>query len=208
MTLQSLLHLQTTREGVIHRRAFLRRVGAGTAALGALGWMDAVALSAEEMRKNSMACILLFMRGGPSQMETFDPKPGTTNGGPTKAIPTAVTSIRIAEHWDKTAAAMKDIALIRSMTNREGEHQRATYQLHTGYAPMGSVKFPSFGSVVASEIGPKEFDLPHFISIGQRATTIGSGFLGTQYAPFVVANPSQMPTNLALPRGITDKRLN
>src|SRR5260370_2084111 len=71
MTLQSLLHLQTTRDGVIHRRAFLRRVGAGAAALGALGWMDAVALSAEEMRKNSMACILLFMRGGPSQMETF-----------------------------------------------------------------------------------------------------------------------------------------
>jgi uncharacterized protein (DUF1501 family) len=208
MTLQSLLHLQTTRDGVIHRRAFLRRVGAGAAALGALGWMDAVALSAEEMRKNNMACILLFMRGGPSQMETFDPKPGTTNGGPTKAIPTAVNGIRIAEHWDKTAAAMKDIALVRSMTNREGEHQRATYQLHTGYAPMGSVKFPSFGSVVASEIGPKEFDLPHFISIGQRATTIGSGFLGMQYAPFVVANPSQMPTNVALPRGITDKRLN
>src|SRR6516165_9481774 len=66
MTLQSLLHLQTNGDGVIHRRAFLRRIGAGTAALGAFGWMDAVALSAEEMRKNQMACILLFMRGGPS----------------------------------------------------------------------------------------------------------------------------------------------
>jgi uncharacterized protein (DUF1501 family) len=93
------------------------------------------------------------------------------------------------------------------MTNREGEHQRATYQLHTGYIPMGSVKFPSFGSVVASEIGPKEFDLPHFVSIGNRATTIGSGFLGMQYAPFVVANPSQLPSNVALPRGVTAKRL-
>jgi len=205
--LQSLLHLQTNRDGVLHRRAFLRRVGAGTAALGALGWMDAVALSAEEMRKNDMACILLFMRGGPSQLETFDPKPGEANGGPTKAIPTAVNGVRIAEHWTNVASAMKDIALIRSMTNREGEHQRATYQLHTGYVPMGSVKFPSFGSIVASEIGPKKFDLPHFVSIGNRATTIGSGFLGTQYAPFVVGNPNQMPTNVALPRGVTDKRL-
>jgi hypothetical protein len=208
MTLQSLLHLQTNRDGVLHRRAFLRRVGAGTAALGALGWMEAVALHAEELRKNQMACILLFMRGGPSQMETFDPKPGTGNGGPTKAISTAASGIQIAEHWDNVARAMKDIALIRSMTNREGEHQRATYQLHTGYVPMGSVKFPSFGSVVASEIGPKEFDLPHFVSIGNRATTIGSGFLGMQYAPFVVANPTQMPSNVALPRGVSDKRLN
>jgi uncharacterized protein (DUF1501 family) len=207
MTLQSLLHLQTNGDGVIHRRAFLRRIGAGTAALGALGWMDAVALSAEEMRKNQMACILLFMRGGPSQLETFDPKPDTTNGGPTKAIATAVSGIQIAEHWKNVASAMKDIALIRSMTNREGEHQRATYQLHTGYVPMGSVKFPSFGSIVASEIGSKEFDLPQFVSVGNRATTIGSGFLGTQYAPFVVTNPNQMPTNVALPRGVTDMRL-
>ncbi|HMF12203.1 MAG TPA: DUF1501 domain-containing protein [Gemmataceae bacterium] len=207
MTLQSLLHLQTNRDGVIHRRAFLRRVGAGTAAVGAFGWMDAVALSADEMRKNEMACILLFMRGGPSQLETFDPKPGTNNGGPTKAISTAANGIQIAENWKNVASAMKDIALVRSMTNREGEHQRATYQLHTGYVPMGSVKFPSFGSIVASEIGPKEFDLPHFVSIGNRATTIGSGFLGMQYAPFVVGNPNQMPTNVALPRGVTDKRL-
>jgi uncharacterized protein (DUF1501 family) len=207
MTLQSLLHLRTNRDGVIHRRAFLRRVGAGTAALGAFGWMDTVALSAEELRKNEMACILLFMRGGPSQLETFDPKPGTTNGGPTKAISTAASGIQIAENWKNVASAMKDIALIRSMTNREGEHQRATYQLHTGYVPMGSVKFPGFGSIVASEIGPDKFDLPHFVSIGNRATTIGSGFLGMQYAPFVVGNPNQMPTNVALPRGVTDKRL-
>jgi uncharacterized protein (DUF1501 family) len=207
MTLQSLMHIQTNRDGVIHRRSFLRRVGAGALGLGALGWMERVALSADEMHKQGMACILLFMRGGPSQLETFDPKPDTTNGGPTKAIPTAVSGIRIAEHWPKVAEAMKDMALIRSMTNREGEHQRATYQLHTGYVPMGSVKFPSFGSIVASEIGPKEFDLPHFVSIGNRATTIGSGFLGMQYAPFIVANPSQLPSNVALPRGVTDKRL-
>jgi hypothetical protein len=208
MTLQSLLHLQINHDGVIHRRSFLRRVSAGAAALGALGWMDAVALSADEMRKNNMACVLLFMRGGPSQLETFDPKPGTTNGGPTKAISTAVNGIHIAEPWSRIASAMKDIALIRSMTNREGEHGRATYQLHTGYVPMGTVKFPSLGAIVASEIGPKEFDLPHFISIGQRATTIGSGFLGAQYAPLVVPNPNQMPINIALPRGISNQRLN
>src|ERR1700694_2418089 len=163
MTLQSLLHLQTTCDGVINRRAFLRTVAAGAAGLGLLGWRDAVTLHAEELRKRGMACILLFMRGGPSQLETFDPKPRTDNGGPTKAISTAVSGIEVAEGWANVAKQMKDIALIRSMTNREGEHVRATYQLHTGYAPTGSVKFPTLGSIVASELGPQNFDLPHFV---------------------------------------------
>ena len=83
---------------------------------------------------------------------------------------------------------MKDIALVRSMTNREGEHQRATYQMHTGYVPLASVKHPSLGAIVASEIAPREFDLPHFVSVGNRATTLGSGFLGMQFAPFIVQN--------------------
>src|SRR5207249_6192814 len=131
--------------GVVSRRGFLRRLAVGaTAGAGVLGWKDAVTLHAAELRKRGMACILLFMRGGPSQFETFDPKPGAANGGPTKAIPTAVSGIQVAEGWSNVAKAMKDIAVIRSMTNKEGEHQRATYQLHTGYVPSGSVKYPSF----------------------------------------------------------------
>jgi uncharacterized protein (DUF1501 family) len=146
------------------------------------------------------------MRGGPSQFETFDPKPGSKNGGPTKAIDTAASGIRIAESWEKVAKVMGEVALIRSVTNREGEHQRAAFQLHTGYAPGGGVKYPSMGAVVASEIGPREFELPHFVSIGNRSTTIGSGFLGMKFAPFIVGNPSQMPANAILPRNIDQRR--
>jgi uncharacterized protein (DUF1501 family) len=207
MTTQSLMHVQTTADGVISRRSFLRRVTLGAAGLGLVGWKDAVTLHAAELRKRGMACILLFMRGGPSQLETFDPKPGHANGGPTKASATAALGIRIAESWTNVGKAMKDIALIRSLTSREGEHQRATYQLHTGYIPAGGVKHPSLGSIVASEIAPDEFDLPHFVSVGNRATTVGSGFLGMSYAPFVVGNPMQMPSNVELPQGVTSKRL-
>src|SRR5262245_13143387 len=206
MSLQSLIHVRTGRDGVLSRRTFLRSVAAVGAGLGDLGFKDAMTLHAEELRKRGMACILLFMRGGPSQFETFDPKPDTSIGGPTKAIDTAVSGIRIAEHWPNVARAMKEIALVRSMTNREGEHQRATYQLHTGYAPAGSIKHPAFGALVAAELGPKDFDLPHFVSVGNRFTTIGSSFLGMRYAPFVVGNPSQMPGNVELPRGVGDRR--
>jgi hypothetical protein len=206
MTLQSLVHVQTSGAGVVSRRSFLRRVALGGAV--ALGWKDAMTLHADELRKKGMACILLFMRGGPSQFETFDPKPGQTNGGPTKAIPTAVSGIEVAEHWPQVAKAMKDIALVRSMTNKEGEHQRATYQMHTGYVPLASIKHPSIGAIVASEIAPKEPDLPSFVSVGGRFATVGSGFLGMQYAPFIVQNPSQMPTNVELPGGVSDRRFN
>src|SRR4051812_44874485 len=118
--LQSLMHVQTSRDGVVNRRSFLRNVALGAAGLSMLGWKDAMTLQAEELRKRGMACILLFMRGGPSQMETFDPKPDNGNGGPTKAITTAVNGIKIAEGWTNIAKSMKDLALIRSMTNKEG----------------------------------------------------------------------------------------
>jgi hypothetical protein len=206
MPLQSLLHIQTGRDGVVSRRGFLRSVAVGTAGFGVLGWKEAVTLHAEELRKQGMACILLFMRGGPSQLETFDPKPGTEHGGPTKAIPTAAPGIQIAEHWPNVAKVMKDIALIRSMTNREGEHARAAYQLHTGYLPGGAVKHPSIGSLVAAELADHEFDLPHFVSVGNRATMIGSGFLSAQFAPFVVTNAEQLPGNVELPSGVGTQR--
>jgi hypothetical protein len=190
----------------VGRRSFLKAVAVGGTGLGLLGWKDAVALHAQELRRQGRACILLFMRGGPSQFETFDPKPDTTNGGPTRAIETAAPGIRIAEGWEHVARQMRDIALIRSVTNREGEHQRATYQLHTGYVPAGGVRHPSLGSIAARELGPRDFDLPHFVSIGNRLTTIGSGFLGARVAPFVVPNANQMPQNVALPQSVAAGR--
>ena len=206
MTLQSVMQVQTGRDGVLNRRTFLRNVGASAAGLGLLGWKEAVTAQADELRKQGLACILLFMRGGPSQFETFDPKPGVTNGGPTKDLATATPGIRIAEPWNNVGKVMSDIAVIRSMTSKEGEHQRATYQMHTGYVPSGAVKHPSIGSIVAHEIGKKDFDLPHFVSIGGRFATAGSGFLGMSVSPFVVSNPAQMPSNVELGSGVDAKR--
>ena len=204
---QTLMQVQVNRDGVVNRRTFFRNVAAGAAGLGLLGWKDALTLHADELRRQGKACILLFMRGGPSQFETFDPKPGHENGGPTPAIDTAVPGIRLAEGWTNVARRMQDIAIIRSMNNREGEHQRAVYQMHTGYIPAGGVRHPSIGSLVASEIAPRDFDLPHFVSITQnRFATIGSGFLGMAYAPFAVTNPNAMPGNVELPGSVTTTR--
>jgi hypothetical protein len=196
---QSIVKVAMDGRGVLGRRGFLRAVGLGAAGLAGAGWSftDLMAANADELRKRQMSCILLWMAGGPSQLDTFDPKPEHANGGKIKTIETAVPGIHIAEGWEKTAAAMKDIAIVRSMTNKEGNHQRATYQLHTGYAPTGTVKHPSFGCVTASELGDPKFDLPHIVSIG--GPTIGAGLLGVAFEPFLVADPTKPPTNVMPP---------
>lgn len=155
-----------------------------------------MSVHADELRKEGRSMILLWMQGGPSQFETFDPKPGTEHGGTTQAIPTAVSGIQIANGWEQTAKQMKDIALIRSVTNKEGQHQRATYQLHTGYLPTGSVRHPSLGSNIAKQLADLTRDLPAIVSVGQ---TIGAGYLGVDYEPFVVDNPGQLPRNIEAP---------
>jgi hypothetical protein len=204
------MQVQTSAFGVVSRRSFLRSVAAGAAMAGTLGWKEAITLQAAELRKKGMSCILLFMNGGPSQFETFDPKPGIGNGGPTKAINTALSGVQIAEGWDNVAKEMKDIALIRSVTNKEGAHPRAVYQLHTGYLPSGAVKYPSFGAVVGKELGLQDFELPYFVNIGNRLNnSAGCGFLGMKYAPFVIGDPNKMPNNaeLTVSKDRYDRRL-
>ena len=102
MTTQTHMQVQTNRDGVVSRRTFLRSVAAGAAGMGL---METLAAHAQELRRRQMSCILLFMDGGPSQFETFDPKPGHANGGPTKAIDTAVPGIRIADSWTQRRRA-------------------------------------------------------------------------------------------------------
>src|SRR6478736_1315886 len=108
------LHLQSnvtiSRRGLVRRRDFLRLVTAGAAAGGLVSWQDVMAESAPLLRKQGMACILLWMQGGPSQFDTFSPKPGHANGGETKAIGTSVSGIQISEHYPETAKVMQHAA--------------------------------------------------------------------------------------------------
>ena len=191
------LHLAVNRDRVVGRRDFLRVLSAAGAATGALGWTDVLSLRAEELRQQGTACILLWMQGGPSQFETFDPKPGHSNGGETKAISTKLPGVVFSENLPKLATVADHLAVVRSLTSREGEHQRATYLMHTAYLPMASVKYPAMGAVVARELPRPGCELPSFVRIGGGGpfNSTGGGFLGTQYDPFVVAAAGRLPEN-------------
>jgi hypothetical protein len=125
-------------------------------------------------------------------METFDPHQGHENGGPTKAIETSVPGIRIAEHLPKLAGQMQDLAVIRSMTTKEGDHTRATYYLRTGYLPQGPLLYPAMGSVLGKSLQREASDLPACISINPfrslSPAAFTSGFLGPAWSPLVVAS--------------------
>ena len=122
------------------------------------------AAGAKTKAPHARACILLYMEGGPSQLDTFDPKPGRPTGGPFKAIETNVKGIRISEHLPRLAKQMKRMALVRSLTSKEGNHERARHLMHTGYPPQGGVDHPAFGSVVALTRDSRT--LPGYVAIG------------------------------------------
>jgi hypothetical protein len=128
--------------------------------------------------------IILWMSGGPSQIDTWDPKEGRENGGPTKAIDTSVKGIRYSENLPTVAKVAEHVAVVRSMVSREGSHERGRYLLHTGYVPTGTVVHPSIGAVSALELGNRKLDLPNFVAVG--GATEGAGFLSPEFNPFQV----------------------
>jgi uncharacterized protein (DUF1501 family) len=184
----------------LHRRDFLRAT-VGGAALASLGWTERVSLAAETLRRGGKRCVLLYMEGGPSQFETFDPKPGRSTGGEAATIGTSIPGVRFAENLPELAKQMGDIALVRSMTSREGSHPRAQYLMHHGYLPMGATQFPTLGANVTERLGAAGvadagLELPGFVRIGGRGSSSGGGgLLGVEYDPLVVDDPSQPPRN-------------
>jgi hypothetical protein len=140
-------------------------------------------------RAMGKSVIVLWMSGGPTQFETWDPKEGRDNGGPTKALNTSVKDIQYAENMKVCATQANHLAVVRSITSREGSHERGRYLLHTGYVPTGTVVHPSLGSITAMEVGNKNLDLPSYITIGGPSE--GAGFLPPEFAPFAVDGPAR-----------------
>jgi uncharacterized protein (DUF1501 family) len=144
------------------------------------------------------------MNGGPSHLDTFDPKPGTAVGGAFKAIDTKIKGVQISEHLPRIAEVTDKLAIVRSMTSREGNHDRGQYLMHTGYVPTGTLAHPSLGAWVSHELGNPKAEIPNFVSI--RGPSIGAGFLGVEHQPFVIQNPAEGVKNLPLNKDVNGER--
>ncbi|MEZ6063281.1 MAG: DUF1501 domain-containing protein [Planctomycetaceae bacterium] len=184
-----------TERPVLSRRDWMRLASAGITAGSMSGWLSQLAAQTATDTSRCRSVILLWMSGGPSQIDTFDVKPDHRNGGPLKPIDTSVPGMHISETMPRLSQMMQHVVPIRSMSTQEGDHSRATYHLRTGYRPQGPVHYPTLGSLLSNELGSETSPLPNFVSISPfrnfSPAAYGPGFLGPQRSPLVVGERGQ-----------------
>lgn len=199
--------MRPVRSAGINRRQVLL-TGAATAAAANLGFVNVFRQSAiaDELRRQQKHVILLWLAGGASQFETWDPKPGAKTGGPFRAIPTSATGVHISELLPGLAQRMHHTAIIRSLNTQIADHGRAASLVETGRLTDPGISYPDLGAVVAHELARVNSRVPDYVSLytsteGRRRGT--SGFLGSRYAPMFLAE-SMVPPNIARLDSVSD----
>jgi Protein of unknown function (DUF1501) len=176
----------------LSRRGFLQLAGlAGATWLTPVGHLLARAAEAPGGRREPVqSIIMLWLQGGPSQLETFDPHPGRRIAAGTGAIATAVRGVQLASGLERTAEEMGSISLIRSMVSREGDHERGTYTMKTSFRPDPTVVHPSIGAICCHELPVAGTDIPRHISILSSQWPARGGYLGDRYNAFRTGDPA------------------
>lgn len=212
-------HSPFLRDRLSTRRDVLTVGSLTTLGLSLTNWFRGRSLSAAEPSANARklrSCILIWLDGGPSHLETFDPKPEAPLEvrGPFGTISTKVPGIALCELMPETAAHMRDVAIVRSVTSPLGEHNFGTHYMLTGYRPTPVIEYPTFGAVVSHQHDgqqtlPAHVAVPNFRVGGAKLS--GNGFLPARTAPFPVggdpAKPDFQVRDLEFAPGLSAARL-
>lgn len=186
----------STRCGDCDRREMLRNLGLGLLGTSCASWLPAIAAEVAQDPRRRRHCILLWMSGGPSQTDTFDMKPGHANGGEFKELATSVPGLRFSEHLPKLAKHADQLAIVRSLSTKEGDHARGTHLVRTGHSPVGGVAYPSIACALAKEL-TSDSVLPNYVTVAPQRdinpAAFEPGFLGPSYAPAIVAGNAATP---------------
>lgn len=191
-------------EHLVARRQFLGGMAAGAVA-GGLG-VFARSSTADELAKKQMRVLCFNMAGGLSQLESWDPKPGTSTGGPFRAISTSVPGIQICELLPETAKMMHHLAIVRSINTKENDHGKGHYMMFTGRRETPAADYPRLGAVAAKALAPENGALPGHIQIspgGGGGRSNDAAYLGPKYASVVLGNGNP-PQHTVRPTTITE----
>jgi hypothetical protein len=194
--------LQTPRDGLPadgcgsashwRRRTLLKAAGlSGLAWLTPLSYWLARAEEVARPPRRAKSVILLWLAGGPSQLETFDPHPGATISEGTRAIATRAPGIQLATGLERIAEAMDSLSIIRNVVSKEGDHERATYNVKTGYRPDPTLVHPALGAIICHQLPVGTTEIPRHVSILPGASPGRGGYLGDRYDAFKTGDPSQ-----------------
>lgn len=190
-------------EHLASRRQFL--AGASAGMLGFAGMMAPA--NAQALRRQDKRVLVIFLSGGVSQLETWDPKPGADTGGPFRQIPTSVPGLHISELLPQTATKMHHLAVIRGLNTAEDDHGKGAYIMQTGRRSSPAERFPHLGSVIARLQDSDDNPVPGYIHITPRGESgfgrTDSAFLGPRYASVTLSDGSP-PPNLLRPATLTE----
>ncbi|MGQ0634437.1 MAG: DUF1501 domain-containing protein [Planctomycetaceae bacterium] len=176
----------------ITRRDVLR-IAAGLGLSFALPGLQGRAAQARGAERPK-SLLTLWLAGGPSQLETFDPHPQLSEK--TQPIPTKLAGLQIADLYPRVAEEIHELCVIRSMVSKEGDHERGIYLLKTGYRPDPTLIHPSLGAIVAHELPAPGVQIPQHISLVGTQWPARGGFLGDDFDAFKVLDPGQNLQNL------------
>lgn len=176
----------------LSRRGFITGMAKSCLGVSAiLGAEDLLAYEIPGKTASARHVIFLYMAGGMTHIDTFDPKPENKDVmGETTAINTSADGIQLGNWLPNTAKQMHNAALIRSLTSNQGAHQQANYLLHTSYQRRGTIKHPTLGSWVSRLSGKLNRTLPAHVRINGGSDVLGAGFLESKHGPLPLGNPS------------------
>src|SRR5262245_2665316 len=178
----------------LSRRTFLKRtlLTAGGVTVANWGGLFNSQSIAQEAARQGKRCILLWMNGGASQIDTFDMKPGRPTGGPFRPIRTNVTGTQICEYLPLLARMTDRLAISRSMRTQSPDHPDGIYHMHTCYKQSDRMPHPEIGAMIARYLGKADADLPSFVRMGSVGNA-GAGYLGPKYEPFHLDRTGRLP---------------
>jgi uncharacterized protein (DUF1501 family) len=195
-----------SKEHAVSRRALLGTAAGGLAAMASgVGIQPAVAAQLGSTQKRVLN---IFLYGGVSQLESWDPKPGTDTGGPFRPINTSVPGVQICELLPHTAKVMHHLSIIRSLDTKNGDHARGQVEMTTGRTRTPGLDYPHLGAVAARTLTPDNFALPGHILITNNGRSGPSAYLGPKYASVNLVD-GKAPVNSERPANLpqaTDER--
>lgn len=190
-------------EHLTNRRRFLGGIAATGAGFGLGGLLSTSPAIAAELNGKQKRILNIFLHGGVSQLESWDPKPGTDTGGPFRAIPTSVPGLHISELLPHTAKQMHHLAVVRSLDTKNNDHARGQEEMTTGHKQIPGTDYPHLGAIAAKMLTPETFPLPGHILIRGAGSGAGkAAYLGPKFAS-VVMNDGKPPQFTERPAALT-----
>jgi uncharacterized protein (DUF1501 family) len=195
-----------TKRDELTRRDFLASAAAAWLGVGLLPSLFASEPPAPRVARRPTAkhLIYLYMSGGMSHLDTFDPKPGRAEQGPVKAIATSADGVQISEYFPLLAKRMHQCAVIRSMNSNQGAHEQGNYFMHTSYQMRGTVRHPALGAWLLALSKPVNRTIPGNVIIGGPSNYPGAGYLDPTVAPLAIGKASEGLAHSALPRQVQE----